>query len=189
MSEGLVSLLQDHGLTLEAAREVERLAGELLNLTRQAGVELAGMVDADSGERLGDSLQGERSEVDITAHVALMLPTHRYVQVHTHPAGGSFSDDDLREVLAVGGWAAMLVLGADGTSYVLSKSVSEFQATPDQAAIAWRRELLSIWRAQVTNPVDVLTEDTRRQAMREATHEVCVRITGGLGLRYARLEV
>lgn len=183
----VVQALIAHGISDTTARVVDDIGRGLRQRTRAAGVEFAAMVDAESGVRLGEIRGGIVNEVDVAAHLRQMAPGRRYVQIHTHPASSSFSGQDAGLMVTYGGIHSMVVAGADGTVYILSKS--PMAAIPDRTAVraAYYQE-----KAQLQPKYDDLVSRGQLPAdndlvWKEHSHEIWQNITSRLGLRYTRV--
>jgi hypothetical protein len=62
-----------------------------------------------------------RTAVDVEDHRRLMHRARRYVMLHTHAASSAFSDSDVSTFVGAAMLLLMVVIGADGTWYMLSK--------------------------------------------------------------------
>src|SRR5437764_8864645 len=65
-------ILVHHGVSELAAAAIVALASQLRAMSAQAGVEAAAMIDAESGEQLGEVLPGGPYGVLIRPHLDLM---------------------------------------------------------------------------------------------------------------------
>lgn len=178
-------MLRRHGIHGMAAHAVHRLSAELLTMTREADRESAGAVDVESGAALPDILAGGQDDVDLSAHLTAMLPSRRYVQIHTHAGDSSFSDDDVAILLSRSELTAMIVLGRGGTAYVVSKTMFR-QRTPHLTAmVEWNRVFsATIERFRAMARSGDLTE---RDARATHTHAVMRTISRRFHLRYSRI--
>jgi len=179
-----------HGVSEQAAVVIVALAAQMREMSDSAGIEAAAMVDADSGEQLGEILPGGPYGVVIKPHINLMRrkPGRYYVQLHTHVQSTSFSEDDAATLVAYRKIAVMSVAGIDGTWYIMSK-------TETQSASLRRAEHLI---TRFLERYDALKgafeervargEQTEAEARREHPHEVWLSLRGELGLRYDRVS-
>lgn len=152
------------------------------------GDEYAAMVSARTGNRVGRILHGEPGIVRglKEAHFDRAVPGHPYVQVHTHPAGSSFS---LQDGITLGGNGilhAMVVSTPSGRWYLLSKARPEAWA---HAPIDVLRERFSEALARLDPPLRQLVdagEITDLERVRRLTHTLWTEIAENVGLRYDR---
>ena len=189
-------MLTSHGVSERTQRTLREIGAELRQRSASTGDERAAMVSNRTGRRLGRILRGEPNRVDISPHIAAMVPDHPYVQLHTHPgsASASFSERDAFNVVGVPGIEVMVVVGVDGAWYVLSRA-DDF-AVPESERNRQRR-LLEVFNA-FWNHLNALkpSHDERvntgefddAQARHALTHEVWVLIAPGLRLRYDRVD-
>jgi hypothetical protein len=115
-----------------------------------------------------------------------MHPDRRYVTLHTHPASSAFSDLDVSTFIGVAMLMVMVVVGADGSWYVLSKPKGAQLPDPVEAAQRLRAEVMRLmpWhRAQVQ-----ARRLEPREAWRAHSHEAWLVVAPELGLRYSRVE-
>jgi hypothetical protein len=91
----LPALLRSHGLSARTADLLPALGGALVREARRLQVEVATVVDAQTGEVPGGMVTGEVGEVGIAALLRAMRPERHYVALHTHRQSTSFSDRDL----------------------------------------------------------------------------------------------
>jgi hypothetical protein len=179
-------LVLGRGLTEELAREVERWGERLRARTVEAGVEFAVSLDAETATPIGPPLGGTAVQVDIDDDVRLMQRDRRYVTLHTHPASSAFSDLDVSTFIGVAMLMVMVVVGADGRCYVLSKPKDAHLPEPVEAAQRLRAEVIRLmpwYRAQVQ-----ARRLEPREAWRAHSHAAWLAVAPELGLRYSRVE-
>ncbi|MGH2353674.1 MAG: hypothetical protein ACRDJN_18885 [Chloroflexota bacterium] len=144
------------------------------------------MIDAQAGTQLGSLARGQIDGVDIARQV-YAARGRRAVSVHTHPHSSSFSPADANLLSKARDVCAVVVVGADGTWYLLS--IEPGKALPADATIEGayritRQSLIPKYLALVQSQAM-----TRARAWQEHSHEVWERIAPVLGLRYDRIEV
>jgi hypothetical protein len=120
-SPEVIALLRAHGVPSAAARLLARLGETLRRQTDQEGTEFAILVDLEDEQQAGHVLQGDEDRVPLTSHLRLLQPGRRYAHLHTHPWSTSFSDFDLAILLQNIPLRTIVVVGADGSWYLLSK--------------------------------------------------------------------
>ena len=140
---------------------------------------------AGTGEPLGEILSGTSEQVEAGPLLRRMQPGERYVSVHTHPGGQSFSAHDA--VVLVAHHQRLIVVavvGAQGVWYVLSVNPDRAPASPGEVYDAHFQEYdaLAPAYAQLVQPGTL----TRREAQRQHTHAIWEHIAPALGLRYDR---
>lgn len=173
-------------MTPVAARAV-RLAGEdVRRRTAAAGNEFAAMLDIESGASVGDLIEGVGRRTVIAPHLDALQPGHAYVQVHAHPSSTPHSDQDGMLFAAQARLAAMVVVGLDGTWYVVSRLPGASPITPEQVLSAWEEALVAL-RPQLLARVRS-GRLSRRAGGQELLHRVWVAIAPQLGLRYDRVR-
>lgn len=178
-----------HGFSRKVARALERLAEDLRKRTVVSGTEYAGMIDADTGVKVGPILKGGATSVNLQPHINVMVPGRRYVHIHTHPGSSSFSHQDVAQLYYHQGPArdfrSIFVIGEDGTAYVMSRKVGAQLADPtaiEAAYIQERDRLRPKWEAEYRSG-----RMTAAAAWKEHTHEIWMNIADQLGLLYDRL--
>ena len=181
----VVRTLQEHGLSPAAARAAEAIGANLRQRTLGRAVELAAMLDADTGVAVGAVLGGAQASVDIRPHLDAMQLRRSYLSIHTHPGSSSFSPQDVDILLTHVPLRVMAVVGADGTWYVLSQ---RYLGVPNRPAVldAFRDAVL----AQRSKYLGLINSGTmsRRAAWRQHTHEAWTIVAAPAGLRYDRIE-
>ena len=179
-----IRLAQEHGISRDAAAIIEKIGEDIRQRTVRHGIEYAAMVDMDSGEMLGEILDGQQSAVDIGEHIRQMKPGKRYVQIHTHPRSSSFSPQDIM-LLYRYDIGAMAVFGADGRKYVMSK-ISDVIEDILEIKEAYDNEVQALHQKYVEQVLSgAMTQD---EAWKEHSHEVWLNIAAKLGFKYSRLK-
>src|SRR5207249_1069260 len=145
-------------------------------------VEHAASFDIDTAETAGPLSTGRAAEVDIREQTAALQPHRHYVSVHTHRTSAAFSDLDVDVLLRNSPLSTIVVVGHDGTWYVLSKRRGARVARPETGVAAFRT-------AFATLSVDYLArvqagQLTSEEAFRDALHRIWQVIAPPLGLRY-----
>lgn len=135
----LRQVFESHGASSAAATALNAVMAEGIALTQQTGRESAALVDAESGDRVGDLVTGDEDRVDLGALLAARTPGRVYIQLHTHPQSSSFSDADFALLLTHHGISMMVVAGSDGTVYVMSRQPAGTAALPLVAIVEWNR--------------------------------------------------
>ena len=182
----LRDVLQQHGASRTAAEAVKTLGDELRARTFERTIEFAAMIDAVSGMPVGVIESGSENQVEITSHIRAMMPGHRYIQLHTHLLGSSFSDADGALLVAVRELQMLVVTDVDEVWYVLSKSPRGTVAAEFDVFDAYHREALAL-RPRYLDLIDsgIMSRDDAR---RDLSHQVWRRIAPRLGLGYDRVE-
>jgi hypothetical protein len=181
---GWIEALAAHGVAASAAELFfRRHHTALARRTRSGGRELALAFDATTGAELGEPATGSRRYIDLGSHLRLMSPDGRYVSVHTHPSDCAPSLADALLLFRAAPVQAVVVVGARGTWYALSR-VGPL-GSPDTLVAAYSS-------ADATLRAD-RTPETAGMSSRAAacwrSHEVWLRIAARHGLRYTRVEV
>ncbi len=164
-SRAVSQVLRGRGLSGQVIARRRTLSREMRRNSRRRGLEYATMVDADSGLPLGRLVSGQEGGVDIRAHLNALTPGRRYVQFHSHPSSSSFSDADAAILLSWPEINTVVVVGVDGSWYVLSR------ATP--SPVSAREAVDAYW--------------IEREAI-DAEFGGWTRIAGDLGLRHERVQ-
>jgi hypothetical protein len=145
------------------------------------------MVDMQTGEQVGLICSGEPDKVDITPQLQA-AQGRAVVSIHTHPGNSSFSPRDVQVFLSEPAMRLLVVVGADGTWYLLSaqpdrgknqKLIYVIQEQYERAAL----DLAGVYRALRQRGLL-----SRAQAWQEQSHEVWVKVAPPLGLRYDRVK-
>jgi hypothetical protein len=129
----------------------------------------------ETGITVGAVISGGEDAVDMRRHIAACAPGRPYVQLHTHPASTSFSDADVALLLSWDQLRMMVVVGVDGTWYVLSRVKSP---------TASRREAIDAFLIEF----DRVADEHSDLPLRERTHRIWLTIADNLGLRYDRVQ-
>jgi hypothetical protein len=184
-SPAVAALLRSHGASGQAARSTARIGDELRQRMGQTAIEFAALIDATTGEQVGEILRGSVDQVLLRPHLAALLPGRRYVHLHTHPASSSFSDDDLA-ILLDRVEITMVVVGRDATWYFLSKVRGQPTVDADTGRALW-----NIHFAEIATPDHALIAQgilSSSEALRHEVHETMKRLAPEIGLRYDHLE-
>lgn len=142
------------------------------------------MLDADRGLPVGSAISGTENEVNILRHLQAVeaRPGDFFVQIHTHPHSLSFSDRDLVLLADSRQIVALVVAGADGTWYVLSKTAAYTLPPTKQGSQEAFRALWDAMEDVAAAAGAVETDD------RERRHLAFERAAPALGLRYDRVN-
>jgi hypothetical protein len=144
------------------------------------------MLDAETGEMTGAIIRGERLRTHIGPHIEGLHPNRDYVQLHSHPGSRSFSPEDIVLLAAFRSVHAMVVVGADGTTFIASFMTGASSLDAETLLSAWDAEwdtLLFFYGPLIVS--GTLTPD---DAARAQSHEVWLRLAPRFGLRYDRVE-
>jgi len=180
----IIQQLREYGLAARVALEVAQLGETLLARTQESGTEFAAMVDADSGARVGAMLGGKTDAVNISAHIAAMKPGRQYVHLHTHPGSSSFSGRDVATFIAHGQIQTMGVVGADGTWYLIARTVRTPSMAPREVVAAWQLAIESL-----DSRYNILIRTMPQlAAWRQVTHEALASVANQFDLWYTRVE-
>lgn len=148
------------------------------------------MLDAETGAVVGAELSGTERGVDIRPHLEVLPKGRRYVQVHTHPRSTAFPDVDAVLLVQHAGLDVMLVIGLDGTWYVLSKHPEDPPPATRQAA----EQVYAAFWAEIGQLVPGFECQPRAsslpadEARKQLTHALWERVAGRHGLRYDRFQ-
>lgn len=146
--------------------------------------EYAAMLDAYTGTAVGDIIEGTEATTVIKPHLDAMQSNHDYIQVHTHPAGTTFSARDVALFTHIPNISIMVIVGSNAEWYVLI-GIVRAPLAPDEVIIAYRQHLFTLG-ARYRALVDAGRRD-RRSADRAGRHEAMRRLAVRLGLRYTRV--
>ncbi len=185
-SPAVAVLLRSHGASVQAARTTAQIGEDLRQRMGQTAIELAALIDATTGQQIGEVLRGSVDRVHLRPHLAALQPGRRYVHVHTHPASSSFSDDDLAILLDRVEIRAIVVVGRDATWYFLSKVRGRPTVDADTGRALW-----NIRFAEIARPDHALIAQgilPSSEALRREVHETMTRLAPEIGLRYDHLE-
>src|SRR5205823_2734104 len=86
--------LERHGLTAEAATRTRAVGSVLRDAMHRTRREWAALLDVETGEQLGNQVDGEVDAVSIEGLLRQCRPGRRYVALHTHPQNLPFSLQD-----------------------------------------------------------------------------------------------
>jgi hypothetical protein len=148
-------------------------------------VEYGATFDLDSGHAIGGILMGEGNDLDIYSHLALLEPTHHYVTLHTHPASRPPSLQDGAVLSAHLLICSLMIVGANGTWYALSRQPGVPQVSEREA-----REMIGAAFMIVRAGALAAQQAhgwTDEQTLDVLLHSLWSRIAPRLGLRYDRL--
>jgi hypothetical protein len=184
-SDRLRRALGRHGLTAAAVIGVSRAETELVDVTRRQGREFAVAIDMATGDS-SEIVSGESNEIDLGGILSKLEISGRYVQIHTHPAGSSFSDSDVAILVGNSVLTAMVVFDGDGSAYILSKGTSTARILPLTASIEWNR----LYAASFARYRDAVQAGrlSNIEAAIQHTHNVMRVLARRLGLRYSRIR-
>ncbi|MDD2486440.1 MAG: hypothetical protein PHO05_07835 [bacterium] len=137
------SIYEAHGWTPTANKAVAEVSEDIRQRTVDAGVEFAAMVDAETGEKAGGIIQGEKREASIGRHLLAMQPRRRYIMLHTHSSNTAPSLEDVKHLADP--WLenrvqTMYIVGVDGTRYLLSRKPGARVATAAETMKAFSEE-------------------------------------------------
>jgi hypothetical protein len=177
-------LLQAHGIRSGAIEPTKAMAEKLRSLQREYGVEFGAMLNAETGDALEGILRGAAKEVDFTSPLGNMANDCSYVQVHTHPESLTFSPDDVRILMNHDQIRTSVVIGADGTWYLLSRQPGFMNVSRIDFDSLYDVEFMHV-QAEIRDRV--LQGRLQITALQPETyHEVWRRIMPYLTLRYDR---
>jgi hypothetical protein len=182
----VLAALQRHGFSEPVAQLVWAVGADLRERTQRDGVEFAAMLEADTGEPLGEVLGGGEQVVDARPHFRAMLAGRRYVQIHSHPSSSAFSRQDALILTSFPELRASVVIGLDGTWYVLSRTDANASILPELVSVRFQGRFAALWptyRALVQTQLVPASE-----AWRAHSHDIWTHIGPELGLRYDRIE-
>jgi hypothetical protein len=184
-SDRLRRALGRHGLTTAAVIGVSRAATALVDLTRRQSREFAVAIDVATGDS-SEIVSGESNKIDLGGLLSKLEISRRYVQIHTHPAGSSFSDADVAILVGNPVLSAMVIFGGDGSAYILSKGTSAARIPPLTASIEWNR----LYAASFVRYRDAVQAGrlSNVEAAVQHTHSVMRVLARRLGLRYSRIR-
>jgi hypothetical protein len=108
------------------------------------------------------------------------------VQIHTHPASSSFSDADVAILVGNPALTAMVVLGNDGSAYILSKRDLVARVPPLTTSVEWNR----LYAASFSRYRDAVQSGrlSNAEAVIEHSHAVMRVLARRLNLRYSRIR-
>lgn len=160
----------------------------LVRVTRARNAEHAILLDADTGTQVGPLVVGTRKEIEIGSLTRLVRTGSRFFLVHTHPSDGPFSPTDSLLIFRLQPrLCAMGVVGALGTTYLMSKQPRAAPPSSDALWQAFRDEHDSPARERDMNDVIASRARTSREAKCERVHQTWLAITASHGLRYTRI--
>jgi hypothetical protein len=174
-----------HGVGPPAVAAVVRAAQAVRRLTREHDVEVAATVDADSGAEPAPIVRGTRRSVDVTSHLRALVPGREYVMLHSHPESESFSSRDAVWLVARPVVRVLVVVGKNGSWYLLSRD----PARPLATARALTEAVQGAYD-RLSPPGDLARTRGaagRASRLRDVSHQVWANLAAGLGFRYDRL--
>lgn len=187
-----VQVLTRYGATPDVALATLQTAGllraQMLKGHRRDWKEWAAMLDIHFGAECGPWCSGEADQVDIADQLRTS-GEREVMSLHTHPCNASFSSRDAEVLLANPTIRALVVIGADGTLYVLSRDLTSGM---NYAQVRYQVE--SMHKSQVqalATAYRALRRAgylTRAAAWRAHSQETWERIGTTLGLLYDRVE-
>jgi hypothetical protein len=183
------SIYEAHGWTPAANKAVREVSDDIRQRTVDAGVEFVGMVDTETGDKIGGIVRGLRDRANASGHISLMRDGRKHILLHTHPRSTAFSyvdvgllvRDDLAKKLQT-----MYVVGRDGTRYLISPKPGSKVASSGAIRRAFGAEQSirwPVWHAKIQ-----AGKISKELAEKECTHEVWTNIADDLGLIYHRIE-
>ena len=177
-----------HGLTEGAARALYglglRLRRRMLKAPAPAQwMEHAGMIDGQTGQRIGTIAIGTINGVDVNSQLEAARG-HHAASVHTHPGSSSLSPDDAALLVEEAVLDVDAVIGADGTWYVLS--IEPGATLPARARIEQVYTDTVHALAPLYDGLFALGL-TDSEVWQEHSHGVWQKIAPSLGLRYDRI--
>jgi hypothetical protein len=182
----LVQILQRHTQALISAESVRAVGVRLRDETLRHRTERGTLLNLDTGVEVGDAPPGTTERIDAGSLLRKMRVGRRYVFVHTHPDGRSFSESDVAGLVAH--WplpSVVVAVGSQGTWYAISVEPESKCPSPADVAVVLRQESDAL--APKYSELLQTGTLTRRDAQRQFTHEVWERIAPRLGLRYDRV--
>lgn len=111
-------------LAAAVRQKVADVADAMGVVTRQKGIEVAALLDAETGQIVGKVLEGTRDSVQLQKHIMAMEPGRSYVQIHTHPEWASFSGPDIAAFINLPVLSRMVVRSEDRATHVLEKTAA-----------------------------------------------------------------
>ncbi|HEY7066034.1 MAG TPA: hypothetical protein VII06_31470 [Chloroflexota bacterium] len=179
--------LQRHRLSARTIRTVARIGEALRQRTAATGVEWSAMIDTATAARVGPILSGGEAYVDLDAQFAALDWRGQYLAIHTHPNSTSFSDVDGGTLASNPPLRTIVVVGRNGTWYVLSKLPGRPTPNALDVRLAYLQQLRTIvpkYRTLVqSGQIDAV------EAWRQQTHEAWELVALDLRLRYDRVVV
>ena len=186
LRERVIATLERHRVPPAGAQACRDRGVALREATFRRKVEHGVLLDADTGGQVGGTVTGTAEQVDAEQLLRAMRPGRRYVFVHTHPLGYSFTPLDVAVLAAH--WpqlCAVVAVGGQGVWYIASVLPGYSAPAPEDVRTAFRNELPGVapaYQARVQ-----AGELTRKEAQRQITHDVWERIAPDLDLRYDRV--
>jgi hypothetical protein len=174
-----------HGVSPPAAAAAVRAGQAVHRLTREHDVEVAATVDADSGAEPAPTVRGARRAVDVGSHLRALAPGREYVMLHSHPESESFSARDALWLVARPVVRVLVVVGKNGSWYLLSRDPARPLATAREVTEAVQAEYDRL--SPPGDPARARGAVGRAARVREVSHRVWANLAAGLGFRYDRL--
>jgi hypothetical protein len=180
----LNQVLSNYSVNQSTIDKIIRYRKLTRRLTALYGIEYAIMLNIDTGSRVGEIIEGGRHEADVNQHLLLLNKQSRYLQMHSHPRSSTISLDDLILVLAYNEIKAMVVVGANRWTYLLIKVedapnhgyINTLIQQEFQTLRPKYKKMLAKGRLSENRISDMML------------HEVMVKVTPSLGLRYFKLR-
>jgi hypothetical protein len=141
------------------------------------------LIDAQTGQSIGDPVFGEEDKVGLASHFERCEPGGRYVGLHTHPRSLPFSVQDVAVLLRQPVPCMIVAVGRDGTWYVMSVAPGRPKPSLDDLRSTMERHLLAIGDAYACPPFP-----NPMAARRAHYHAAWTLAAPDLGLRYDRIE-
>ena len=185
--EQIVPILERHGIDRALTERLHAVGTELRALTEREGVEFGVTVNMDSDYSLGTTLRGSGNDLDFEPHRRLLRRERRYVTLHTHPGSMPPSHLDFLILIDNPSIRALVVVGRDGTWYVVSLAPSAARPDEHVARATFAAAYVRL-RPQYLRRVEVglMTPREALAAMLDATWRAVAR---RIGLRYDRVEI
>lgn len=178
--------VQEHGIVAAAvAALLDRQMPHLVRRTREEDREIGVLLEAGTGDRVGDDVLGDRLSVDLGPLFRRMRPGTEYLSVHTHPSDCPPSRTDGSILFLYPSIRLVAVVGVRGTLYLLSRATPGPLPSPDELVAAHRhaRTRLDAAHARAVG----LGAMSKRSADCWRAHAVWRTVAPSLGLRYTRL--
>lgn len=137
-------ILRWHNIPDAVALAVVRVGERLHTRMTHTGSECAAAIEINTAEAVGGIIDGDRARVDVRPLLRQMRRGHRYVLLHTHPGSAPPSLADGVVLMAHSRMAAIVVVGLDGTWYVLSRRSRMFQLSAGRLVGLWREVVVTL---------------------------------------------
>jgi len=193
VDERAYQLMRAHHLNSDA---IETIVASIAEIRRRTRVdrEWAAVVRIDTGKRIGPFVKGSAIRTDISKHLEMLVLGRAYVQIHSHPLSESFSPQDAVTLHGSACFKTMIVIGLDGTLYVMTKDRGHPQPRLDEGDTSFFDELVDTIAGALNAlqpKYDGLVAErqlSEAAARRLHTHEAWEQVAPQLRFRYDRLE-